>query len=76
MSDLEALMPTKSIFASVTFWGAVVTAFSLLFPHLYTTLGLPPDASVVATHIVGGIGTAITIYGRFHATQAVTLTGK
>lgn len=70
-------MPTKSVFGSVTFWGAIITAFSLLFPSVYSKLGLTGmDASVIAAHIVGIIGTAITIYGRFRATIKVTLTGK
>ena len=70
-------MPTKSIFASTTFWASIITASSLLFPSVFAKLGLTgTDSSTIAAHIVTVIGTALTIWGRFHATTKVTLTGK
>ena len=66
----------KSIFSSTTFWGSVVSLVSMLAPHVYANIvGSATQTTVVAT-IVGVIGFLITVYGRFTATQPVTLTGK
>jgi len=65
----------KSILMSTTFWGAIISAFSLLFPNVYAKFGIT-DQTVLVSHIVGAIGTIITIYGRFTATKKVTLTGR
>lgn len=65
----------KSIFTSVTFWGTAIAAFSTLFPVVYAKLGIT-DQTVLASHIVAGIGYCIAVYGRFRATTRVNLTGK
>jgi len=66
-------MNTKSIFSSVTFWGSVTSIVSLFFPKVFAALGWDPQTT--ASYIVGAIGFVITVYGRFTATKAVTLTG-
>lgn len=71
-------MPNKSIFQSVTFWGAVITAGSGLFPAVAAKFGITGDAASIAAasaHIVTLIGFAVTVYGRFTAKTTVTLTG-
>lgn len=66
----------KSIFQSQTFWGSVVSLVAMLAPHIYTNIvGSATQTTVVST-IVGVIGFLWTVWGRFHATQPVTLTGK
>jgi len=66
----------KSIFSSVTFWGAVLTALAIAVPSLTAKFGLTTqNVSTDATWIVGAISTVITIYGRFTSKQVVTLTG-
>ncbi len=66
----------KSIFQSVTFWGAVLTAVALAFPTISAKLGLSSaNTAVIAQYIVQGIGIIVTIYGRFTAKQLVTWTG-
>lgn len=67
-------MPTKSIFQSVTFWGSVISVVALFFPKLFVALGMDPQT--VASDIVGGIGFAVTVWGRLRATQPVTVTGS
>lgn len=72
-------MPNKSIFSSKTFWGAAISLVAVLGPSLFTYIGLSADASSQATvvdKIVGGISFLLTVYGRFKATGAVSLTGK
>lgn len=65
----------KSIFSSTTFWGSIVSLAAMLVPHIYTNIvGTASQTSVVST-IVGVVGFAITVYGRFTATQPVTWTG-
>lgn len=63
---------SKSIFTSVTFWGAVL---SFLIPVLTPTLqkySVPvPDAASLAAKLVSFITFAVTIYGRLRATQPV-----
>ena len=67
---------SKSIFQSVTFWGAALAAITMLFPTLFAKLGVTSDTTMVlAQHIVQGIGFVITVYGRFRASQPVTITG-
>jgi hypothetical protein len=67
----------KSIFSSVTFWGAVLTAASIAVPGLSAKFGLTSaTVSTDATWIVGAIGTVITIIGRLRASQPVTVTGS
>lgn len=67
-------MPSKNIFLSKTFWGAIITLVALLFPDLFTLLGLG-DSSMLADKIVGLIGGGLTIYGRFVATHAINVLG-
>lgn len=65
----------KSIFTSVTFYGAVVSLVAQLAPHFYANIvGSASQATVVAT-IVGVVGFIITVVGRFRAKQVVTFTG-
>jgi hypothetical protein len=66
-------MVSKSIFSSVTFWGAITSLVAALCPVVFVKLGF--DAPTVAAYITSAIGFAITVYGRFTATQTVTLKG-
>jgi hypothetical protein len=67
---------SKSIFKSTTFWGAILTALAIAVPTLTAKFGLTSaNVSTDAQWIVGAITTVITIYGRFTASQPVTLTG-
>jgi hypothetical protein len=69
----------KSIFQSKTFYGAILALTAVLFPTLYahilTAVGIS-DPTLIASKIVGGIGGVLAIYGRFVATQTVTLLGS
>ena len=70
---------TKSILTSKTFYGALLALTSVVFPHFYAHLMLAigiTDPADIATKIVGGAGTAFALYGRFTATQHVTLAGQ
>jgi hypothetical protein len=64
----------KSILQSKTFWGALIALVAVLFPGTFAKIGIP-QADLV-DKVVGGIGAVLAIYGRFSATQMVTLTGK
>jgi hypothetical protein len=68
----------KSIFSSKVFWGSIISLVSVISPsfyqHVLSLIGVS-DPNVLAAKIVGGIGVALAIYGRFAATQPVTLTG-
>jgi hypothetical protein len=67
---------SKSIFQSVTFWGAVLTAIAMAVPALAAKFGLSSaNAAVDAQYIVQGIGAVIVVIGRFTAKQVVTLSG-
>lgn len=70
----------KSIFASKTFWGAVISLLSQVAPHLLVSIGLTPDAATeylahIAQEVLIVIGFALTIYGRYKANRSVSLTG-
>jgi hypothetical protein len=67
------MLVSKSIFQSVTFWGAVTSLIAMLAPELFVKLGYDPQT--VAADIVAGIGFIVTLYGRFTAKQLVTLGG-
>jgi uncharacterized membrane protein len=68
----------KSILTSKTFYGAVLALISVVAPHLYqhilAAFGVN-DPNQIANMIVGTLGSILAIYGRFVATQTVTLTG-
>lgn len=77
MSALQSF-EYKSIFASKTFWGAVVMLLSFFFPKL-----IPGDnAQDVTAHesLIAQVGTFVgfllAVYGRMRATKPVTLTGN
>jgi hypothetical protein len=72
MNAINAVQ-AKSIFQSLTFWGAITSLIAAMAPGVFTKLGY--DAPTVAAGIVTGVGFIITIYGRLTAKQAVTLTG-
>jgi len=73
--------PAKWWGASMTIWGAVVTALSTVLPVVGPILGLniPPeliqmlgDQVVLLAQAAGGVGgTILTIYGRARATTAL-----
>jgi hypothetical protein len=69
---------SKSILTSKTFYGALLSLSSVLFPsfylHLMTAIGIN-DPAQIADKLVAVVGALYTIYGRFAATQPVTLTG-
>lgn len=70
---------TKSILTSKTFYGSLLGLTSVIFPHFYSHLMLAigiTDPADVADKIVGGMGAALALYGRFAAEQHVTLTGR
>jgi hypothetical protein len=69
-------LPAKSIFASTTFWGSIVALVAQLAPHIFTNLAGTASQATVVTTVVGVIGFAVTVYGRFTATQPVTVTGS
>jgi hypothetical protein len=60
----------KSIFASKTFWGTLLTLLGFFIPKLagYDLNSIWPTATI----LIGGI---IAIIGRFTAKSKVTLTG-
>jgi hypothetical protein len=63
----------KSIFTSVTFWGAIVSLVATVVPSAFSIVGLgasASDQSVVVAHIVQIVGFGITVYGRLAATKA------
>lgn len=58
---------SKSLFASMTFWGVLVTLVSpILKSH-----GIEVDAAGLANDIATGVGAAVAIYGRIRASQKV-----
>ena len=61
--------PSKSIFASVTLWGVVIGVVS----QIATRYGyqFPGDDAGLANDLAGMAGAALSIYGRFRATQRV-----
>lgn len=67
-------MDIKSIFASKTFWGAVISLLGQFVPNLFTLLGVTPDA--VVQWVVVAIGFGLTVYGRYKATHQVSVSGK
>lgn len=67
-------MDVKSIFKSITFWGAVTTLVGQFAPKFMAALG--SDPSVVAQYVVTAIGFVVTVIGRLRATQPVSFTGK
>lgn len=72
MATLDA--PPKSLFSSLTFWGALTTLVGALLPQVFVYLGHDPASS--AAWIVAAIGFVTAVIGRIRATQPVTLTGK
>jgi hypothetical protein len=67
----------KSIFRSVTFWGAVLGVLTMAFPAFFTKLGVTDANSVaISQHIVDIIAFIVVVWGRLHASQVVTLTGN
>ena len=61
---------SKSIFQSVTFWGAVITFASPLLVKYGVNI-TDQQASGIAQAVVGFIGAAITIWGRIRATKSI-----
>jgi hypothetical protein len=64
----------KSIFATKTFWGSVISLVAMFLPHAFSALGITQD--VAAQYLVGAVGFGLTVYGRFKASQQVSVTGK
>lgn len=66
---------TKSLFASKTFWGVVISLVAMVFGHFGYTI-VPADqitlASDLAT-VVGAAGGLFAVYGRAVATKPVTI---
>ncbi len=69
-------MNVKSIFQSVTFWGAVVSLFSQLAPHIYSNIFGSDSQTAIVSGILTGVGFIVTVIGRFRAKTTVTLTGR
>jgi hypothetical protein len=69
------LIEAKSIFQSQTFWGAVISLYSVLAPGIYAKFfGATPQLTIVGD-ILTGIGFIWTVWGRLTAKQVVSLTG-
>jgi hypothetical protein len=69
----------KSILASKTFWGALISMIAILFPHMFGTLLYSmniSDADLLVDKIVGAFGTGFAIYGRLAARKIATITGN
>jgi hypothetical protein len=66
-ADGQSSAPTKHIFASKTFWAAVLGMIAMFFPHLFTNLGFTGDAGDYADKITELISFAGIIYGRYKA---------
>lgn len=69
----------KTIFASTTFWGAVVSMLSMFAPKLFVVLGFttdPTGQAALVAHIIGVISFFVTVYGRMSASKVATLTGN
>jgi hypothetical protein len=66
-------MVSKSIFSSVTFWGAVTSLIAMVAPAVFVKLGYSPQT--VAAELTAIFGFVVTVYGRMTATQVVTLKG-
>lgn len=66
----------KSIFTSTTFYGAILALLSAIDPSLYakllSSLGVN-DPNLIVAKIVGTIAFAVTVYGRWTATQPLAL---
>jgi hypothetical protein len=68
----------KSIFASTTFWGSIVSLVAMFAPKVFLIVGLTPNATgqaTAVTYIISGIGFLVTVYGRLTATKVATITG-
>jgi formate-dependent nitrite reductase membrane component NrfD len=61
----------KSVFASKTFWGAILSAAGVIVPKLagFSLDSIWPTATVI-------VGAVVAIIGRFTAKKKVTLTGS
>lgn len=72
----STIVQAKSIFTSTTFYGAILALLSSIDPPLYakilSSLGVN-DPNLIVAKIVGTIAFAITVYGRWTATQPVAL---
>ena len=70
---------TKSILLSKVFWGSLLALIASIDPSLYTKflgwIGVN-DPTLLAAKIIGFFGALFAIYGRFAATQTVTLIGN
>lgn len=75
----STIVPAKSIFLSKTFWGSILALLSVIDPtyyqHLLNSINIS-DPNLIVAKITGFMGAALAIYGRYVATQVVTIIGK
>ena len=64
---------TKQFLTSKSFWGSVVTLIAMFWPKLFTIFGT--DNAGLVDHIVGGLGGALAIYGRWVANMPLSFGG-
>ncbi len=66
-------MPTKSVFASKTIWGALIPVVATLAPIALNKAGItsPSDQQAVMSSIATVCGAGLAVYGRFKATQGL-----
>ena len=72
-------MDIKSIFASRTFWGAVITFAAMVLTGVFGFEVTELEQGDLLNWIVGvggGFGTLLTIYGRWRARSKVSVTGS
>ena len=67
----------KSIFSSVTVWGAVLAGLSPWFAKLGLAVdpSMAPEMVGITQAAMAAIGGALAIYGRMRADKRVSLTG-
>jgi hypothetical protein len=66
-------MPTKSIFASKTIWGALIPVVATLAPMALNKAGItnPSDQQALLSSLATVAGAGLAVYGRFKATQGL-----
>ena len=73
-------MDVKSIFASKTIWGAILmfapTVLGFFGFTATEATGAINEVQAFVTHAVSFVGFVLTIWGRFTAKKALTLTGS
>jgi hypothetical protein len=64
------MQPSKSLFTSVTFWGAVIAALAPALKHIGLSFS-SDDANFLAQSLITIVGAAIAVIGRIRASKQV-----